>query len=94
MDHSKHKRIPKGLAVALSFFILMTLAFPQETPPDVCIKAFKRCMIDAALATLLGMVGGFAAGNMPGALIGTAAAGGTSVVFCLAGYDFCKHYYI
>jgi hypothetical protein len=94
MNHSKHKRISKGIAAALSFFMLMTLAFPQEPDSDACLKAFKRCMIDATLATLLGMVGGFAAGNIPGALIGTAATGGVSLVFCLTGYDFCKHYYI
>lgn len=94
MDRSKHKIISTGVAAALSFFILLNLAFPQEPPADACIRAFKMCMIDAAIAAFLGMVGGFAAGNTPGALIGTAATGGSSLVFCLVGYDFCKHYYI
>lgn len=94
MDHSKHKRTSKGIAAALSFFLLMTLAFPREPSADACIHAFKSCIIDAVFATFLGMVGGFAAGNAPGALLGTAATGGFSLVFCLAGYDFCKHYYL
>jgi hypothetical protein len=94
MNHFKQKRIYKYIAATLSFIMLVTLAFPQKLSADACIKAFKRCMIDATIATFLGMVGGFAAGNIPGALIGTAATGGTALVFCLAGYDFCKHYYI
>ena len=94
MNHFKQKRIYKYIAATLSFIMLMTLAFPQKLSADACIKAFKMCMIDTILATFLGMVGGFAAGNIPGALIGTAATGGSALGFCLVGYDFCKHYYI
>jgi dihydroorotase len=51
MNHFKQKRIYKGIATVLSFTMLMTLAFPQKLSADACIKAFKRCMIDAAIAT-------------------------------------------
>jgi hypothetical protein len=94
MNHFKQKRIYKGVAAILFFIMLLTFAFPQKLSADVCIKAFKRCVIDATLAAFVGMIGGFAAGNIAGALLGTAATGGTALVFCLVGYDFCKHYYI
>ena len=51
-------------------------------------------MIDAGIGAFLGLVGGFAAGNIAGALIGVAATGGVSLSFCFVGYDFCKRYYI
>ena len=62
MNHFKQKRIYKGIAATLFFIMLLTLAFPQQLSADVCIRAFKRCVIDATLAALVGMIGGFAAG--------------------------------
>jgi len=94
MNHLKRKRSFRITAVVLSLAILMTFAFPPKLSADICSKAFTKCVIDAGIATFVGLVGGFAAGNFPGALLGFAAAGGTSLAFCLVGYDFCKRYFI
>lgn len=82
------------MAATLSLTILMAFVFPPKLSADICSKAFIQCVIDAGIATFVGLVAGFAAGNFPGALLGAAATGGASFTFCLVGYDFCKRYYI
>lgn len=93
MNHFREKRIIKAVAGVLSLAIFGTLALPSGLNADVCSKALVRCVIDAGLSAFLGLVGGLAAGNLPGALIGTAAVGGTALTFCLLGYDFCIRYF-
>jgi hypothetical protein len=93
MSHLKQKRSFRITASVLSLAILMALTFPPKLSANVCSKAFIKCVIDAAVASFIGLVAGFAAGNFPGALLGFSAAGGTSLTFCLVGFDFCKRYY-
>jgi len=94
MNHLKQKGTYKGIAATLSLTVLMMLALPPKLSADVCDKALIKCMVDAGIAAVLGTVVGFFAGNIPGALLGVAAAGGVSLAFCLVGFDFCKRYYI
>lgn len=94
MNHLIRKKSFRITAAALSLAILMAFAFPPKLSAGICSKAYIECVIDAGIATFVGLVGGFAAGNFPGALLGFAAAGGTSLTFCLVGYDFCKRYFI
>lgn len=93
MNHFRENRIIKAVAGILSLTIFGILALPSGLSADVCSKAFVKCAIDAGLSAFLGLVGGLAAGNLPGALIGTAAVGGTALTFCLLGYDFCIRYF-
>ncbi len=94
VNHLKQKKSFRITATALSLAILITFAFPPKLSAGICSKAFTECVIDAGIGTFIGLVAGFAAGNFPGALLGFAAAGGTSLTFCLVGYDFCKRYFI
>lgn len=94
MNHFKQKRSFRITTVVLSLSILMAFFSPPKLSADICSKAFIKCAIDAGIATFVSLVAGFAAGNFPGALLGFAAAGGTSLTFCLVGYDFCKRYFI
>ena len=94
MNHFRQNRIIKVTAGVLSLSTFMILVFPPKLSADECDKALTKCLIDAGFGAFLGLVGGFAAGNIPGALIGVAATGGVSLSFCFAGYDFCKRYYI
>ena len=94
MNHFRQKKIFKPAAIVLSLTVTVILAFPPELSADECDKALTKCLIDAGFGTFLGLLGGFAAGNIPGALIGVATTAGVSLTFCLVGYDFCKSYYI
>lgn len=94
VNQFKRKEIFRITAAALSLALLMAFTFPPQLSADICSKAFIKCAIDAGITTFIGLVAGFAAGNFPGALIGFVAAGGTSLTFCLVGYDFCKRYYV
>lgn len=94
VNHFKQKRSFRITAAALSLAILLAFAFPPNLSADICSKAYIKCIIDAGITVVVGLVVGFAAGNFPGALIGVAAGGGTSLTFCLVGYDFCKRYYV
>ena len=51
------------------------------------------CMADAGIVTVLGAIAGFFSGNIIGAMLGAAAAGGSYSSMCISGYDFCKRYY-
>jgi hypothetical protein len=94
MYHFRQKRIIKFTAGVLSLTTCVILVFPPKLSANECDRALTKCLIDAGIGAFLGLVGGLAAGNIPGALIGVAATGGISVSFCLVGYDFCKRYYI
>lgn len=94
MNHFRQKRILKVFAGVLSLSTFVILVFPPQLSADECDRALTKCLIDAGIGAFLGMVGGFAAGNIPGALIGVAATGGVSLAFCFVGYDFCKRYFI
>ncbi len=94
MNHFRQKRILKVFASILSLSIFMILVFPPQLSADECDRALTKCLIDAGIGAFLGLVGGFAAGNIPGALFGVAATGGVSLSFCIVGYDFCKRYFI
>ena len=87
------KKVNTLISAGLILFLLVLLISPSELSAGVCEKAFIKCLIDASFGMLLGIVAGFVAGNIPGALLGVAAVGGTSLVWCLAGYDFCIHYF-
>jgi hypothetical protein len=93
MNHLRQKKVLKAVAFVLSLITMVILAFPPELSADECDRALTKCLIDAGFGSFLGLVGGFAAGNIPGALIGVAATAGVSLTFCLVGYDFCKRYY-
>ncbi len=84
----------KYTAAVLSLTTCVILASPPKLSADECDRALTKCLIDAGIGAFLGLIGGLAAGNIPGALIGAAATAGVSLTFCLAGYDFCKRYYI
>ncbi len=94
MNQFKRKKTFRITAAALSLALLMAFTFPPQLSADICSKALLKCVIDAGIATFIGLVAGFAAGNFPGALLGVAAGGGTYLTFCLVGYDFCKRYYV
>lgn len=93
MIRIKHKEVNTLISAGLILFFLILLVSPGELSAGVCEKAFTKCIIDAGFSMLLGIVVGFAVGNIPGALLGAAAVGGTSFMWCLAGYDFCIHYF-
>jgi len=94
MNYFKRKRNFRITAAVLSLTILMAFTLPPQLSADICSKAFLKCMIDAGITSVVGLVAGLAAGNFPGALLGFTAAGGTYLTFCLVGYDFCKRYYV
>lgn len=94
MNHFRQKRILRVFAGVLSLSTFVILVFPPQLSADECDRALTRCLIDAGFGAFLGLVGGFTAGNIPGALIGVAATGGVTLSFCLVGYDFCKRYYL
>ena len=94
MSHFRQNKIPKVTALVVFLIIIVILAFPPELTADECNKALTKCLIDAGFSAILGLIGGFAAGNISGALIGAAATAEVSLAFCLVGYDFCKRYYI
>lgn len=87
------KEVNTLISAGLILFLLVLLVSPSELSAGACEKAFVKCLIDAGFGMLLGIVAGFALGNIPGALLGVAAVGGTSFLWCLAGYDFCVHYF-
>ena len=94
MNHFRQKKIFRFTAGVLSLATCVIIAFPPKLSADECDRALTKCLIDAGFGAFLGLVGGFAAGNIPGALIGVASTAGVSLTFCLVGYDFCKRYYI
>jgi hypothetical protein len=94
VNHLKRKRSFRMTAAALSLAVLMAFAFPPKLSADICSKSLIKCVIDAGITVIVGLVVGYAAGNFPGALLGVAAGGGTHFTFCLVGYDFCKRYFI
>lgn len=87
------KEVNSLISAGLILFLLILLVAPSELSAGVCEKAFVKCLLDASLGMLLGIIAGFAVGNIPGALLGVATVGGASLVWCLAGYDFCIHYF-
>ena len=93
MIRFKKKEVNSLISAGLILFLLILIVAPSELSAGVCEKAFVKCLLDASFGMLLGIVAGFAVGNIPGALLGVAAVGGASLMFCLAGYDFCINYF-
>ena len=87
------KEVNPLISAGLILFLFILLVSPGELSAGVCEKAFIKCLLDAGFGMLLGIVAGFVVGNIPGALLAASAVGGTSLVWCLTGYDFCIHYF-
>jgi len=93
MIRFKKKKVNTLISSGLILFLLVFLVTPSELSAGVCEKALVKCLLSAGLGMLLGIVAGFAVGNIPGAFLAAAAVGGTSWMWCLTGYDFCIHYF-
>lgn len=77
------KNSTKIMAAALSVFLLVFAAAPNQLAAGICRGALGDCMIDALIAGIISSVAG------PGS--GLAVAGGYTT-FCLVGYSFCLAY--
>lgn len=93
MKDFKGKKVKKFTAGALVLFILILVGAPHQLLAGDCEAALEKCLVDAGIIAALGTIAGMFAGSIIGALLGTAAAGGTFLTWCLNGYDFCKRYY-
>ena len=93
MENFKRKKINKCTAGALVLPVLILIAAPHQLLGGDCERALKKCLVDVGIIAVLGGIAGLFAGNIFGALLGTGAAGGTYLTFCLNGYDFCNRYY-
>lgn len=94
MEGSKRKRAGKWISSTLALSIFILIVIPHNLPAKGCRDAFIDCVIDMGIKSALGAIGGFFVGNVHGAIVGSTAVAGSGLLFCLIGYDFCKHYYM
>ena len=72
------KRKGNTILVGVLVLIFLISVFAPSLDAGVCERALQKCAVDAAIA---GITGGF----VPGLAWGSV---------CLAGYNWCLHYYI
>lgn len=75
--HNTKARFAAAVVLAAALTLVL-LAPPLEA--GMCETALKRCMIEAGMAALIGLI---TCGPIPAALLGE---------FCIAGYLFCLQY--
>lgn len=92
MNNLRGRKTKKLITGALSLFLFMMIAAPDQLSAGRCERALIDCLIDAGIATAMGAVAGFFSAHLVGSLIGAAVAGGSYATMCLAGFDFCLRY--